>query len=378
MIYSTAHAASEALIALTKSAVLEVDARDIPPLQLRPAKGLSKRPEAELFIRQGTSIDVKKKGAYEASRYYLLNPEHDPRERKRQEEPRRGRGGKATNGTGEYNRRQFDDNERNKRRRDDATNGFDADMYDDGGVSSNRQISDNDMRKRARTRRSQEDLFGDRFNKSSGSRLRGRSASPNADGDGRLGFSDDLISSRARSSRQRSKSPIRQQRKSNSRELFPTLSPTAPRNQVKELFPSLASPSGMRSADLVPLSPVDTRLNRKSIELIPNKRGSFSHHRRTAAVDTTPGRSLAERISGRPSTAPSDELRIRGAAENGISIRGMADHGISIRGMANQQQPPSIRELFPLKAGSNVGKELFGEKLKGRGGPRRKAEDMFS
>jgi hypothetical protein len=38
----------------------------------------------------------------------------------------------------------------------------------------------------------------------------------------------------------------------------------------------------------------------------------------------------------------------------------------------------SVRELFPSKYGNNAGKELFDETLEGRGGRRRRAEDMFS
>jgi hypothetical protein len=39
----------------------------------------------------------------------------------------------------------------------------------------------------------------------------------------------------------------------------------------------------------------------------------------------------------------------------------------------------SVRELFPDKYNqkSNAGKELFDETLEGRGGRRRRAEDMF-
>jgi hypothetical protein len=124
---------------------------------------------------------------------------------------------------------------------------------------------------------------------------------------------------------------------------------------------------------------------RSTMELFPSKRQSFSNHRRKDAVDAsgsdtaeffanstpppTRERSLAERITGRPSTANVDGIRIRGAAEE--------DVGISIRAAASSQTP-TVKELFPLKSGSNVGKELFGESIKGRGGRRRKAEDMFS
>lgn len=69
--------------------------------------------------------------------------------------------------------------------------------------------------------------------------------------------------------------------------------------------------------------------------------------------------------------------RITAPNAGGFSIRGMAnkrgdDQGIAIKGTG-----PTVRELFPDKFGTNAGKELFAEKLEGRGKRRQKAEDMF-
>ena len=47
--------------------------------------------------------------------------------------------------------------------------------------------------------------------------------------------------------------------------------------------------------------------------------------------------------------------------------------GIAIKGRAAK----SVKELFPGKFGENASKELFSDRLVGRGGPRRKAEDLF-
>jgi hypothetical protein len=55
-----------------------------------------------------------------------------------------------------------------------------------------------------------------------------------------------------------------------------------------------------------------------------------------------------------------------------LATKRAADQGIAIKGTAT-----SVRELFPEKFGSNAGKELFAEKLDGRGRRRQKAEDMF-
>lgn len=79
-------------------------------------------------------------------------------------------------------------------------------------------------------------------------------------------------------------------------------------------------------------------------------------------IDTRSAK-LADRITPAPSSG-------------GFSIRGMAskrgpDQGIAIKGTG-----PTVKELFPEKFG-NAGKELFAEKLEGRGRRRQKAEDMF-
>jgi hypothetical protein len=49
-----------------------------------------------------------------------------------------------------------------------------------------------------------------------------------------------------------------------------------------------------------------------------------------------------------------------------------SDQGIAIKGTG-----PTVRELFPEKFGSNAGKELFAEKIAGRGRRRQRAEDLF-
>jgi hypothetical protein len=221
-------------------------------------------------------------------------------------------------------------------------------MYDDDAGDANR--------KRARVDQNG-DLFGDRLGHSNG-RLRNRSASP--------------AQGRGREDRERSRSPHRNSKK----ELFPSainarkeLFPSAI-NAGKELFPS----SGTAEPSTKELFPSKQSTGAMRMDMIPSKRGSISNHRRSDAFDastindffsSTPPpreRSLADRIT-RPESA-SDDIRIKGAANSGFSIRGAAAGS-------------GTRELFPLKAGSNLGKELFGEKLKGRGGPRRKAEDMF-
>ncbi|KAF2671305.1 hypothetical protein BT63DRAFT_453706 [Microthyrium microscopicum] len=370
LIYSTANAASEALEALTNSDLIHEDVRAIPSLQLRPARQLSSNPNSELFIRQASSIDVKKRGAYDASRYYLMNPDQDPRERKKMQEHRRPRERRGSDDDN-YNRRRFDERE-HKRRRDDAANGFDATMYDDDEGGNQTGYASDDRRKRARRNRG-DDLFGDRSG-NSGGRLRGRSASPLGEGDGMMGFGSDAENgSRVRRSRQRTRSPGRlPARKNLGKELFASKAGTT--STTKELFPDRVMETSP-AVELFPEKTLKTPGMRSSMELFPNKRGSFSNHRRSNAVDASESaqafknstslprdQRLSDNMSGRPSTAPDSGIQVRGAADSGISIRGMG------------HAPPTVRELFPLKAGSNLGKELFGQR---RANPRRKAEDMF-
>ena len=61
----------------------------------------------------------------------------------------------------------------------------------------------------------------------------------------------------------------------------------------------------------------------------------------------------------------------------GFSVRGAADApGFSIRG-ASREITPKVKELFPTKAGVNLGKELFPTGLRGRGGQRSRAEELL-
>lgn len=75
---------------------------------------------------------------------------------------------------------------------------------------------------------------------------------------------------------------------------------------------------------------------------------------------------LADRITPQPS------------ASGGLNIRGLAAKRASDQGFSIKGTGPTVKELFPEKfSGGNVGKELFAEKLEGRGRRRQKAEDLF-
>ena len=87
LIYESAEAASEALNAL--SDLPDGAAQHVAPLQMRKARALPSNSEAELYIRQATLADKKAPRAHERSRFYLMNPDHDPRERKADYDNRR-------------------------------------------------------------------------------------------------------------------------------------------------------------------------------------------------------------------------------------------------------------------------------------------------
>lgn len=356
IVFNSVDAVALALEALVDQ--ISPDSRPSPHGDTYKAKKSSNKPAAELRVRSAVLGDVKKPRAHEASRFYLMHPEQDPRERKKQYDSRRGRNG---NERGDYKRRRFDDREQRRREENGA---FDVNMYDDDageGSKAGGSISDSESyERRRRPRRSGGDLFGEPSKGRLNSRLRDRSASPPGDGDGRLGFEDDQPV--RRTARQRSTTPPhlrhtleREYGRSNTgKELFPNGHAEGTNGATKELFP-MKSPR----------------------ELFPN-RSSVSVHRRTPAFDAaddTPQkpRSLADRITGGPNSSGQRD----GSDDEGIGFRGAAaQSGFSIRGAASDAGTV-VKELFPLKAGANAGKELFGEKIKGRGGARRRAEDMF-
>lgn len=336
-----------------------------PSLQLRNAKSLSTHPESVLQVRSAVVTDRKRPRAYEASRFYLMHPEHDPRERMRREfgdRRRRGRrDSRRDDSSGDYRRRRFDDEEHSRRK--DNDDNFISSMYDDNPESG-------------RESKRNYELFPSDSDRSTG-RLRDRSASP-----------DRLYSDRHQTGsrkRFRDRSP----RTNRDRDLFTW------ENAGKQLFPSRTNSSdeGAGVRELFPNKSASSYLKK---ELFPNKT-STSNHRRSDAFDaadetadlfasriTVPFVDGASGAGGRlerngksnvelfPEPAEKNGMNIRGAAAGGqgMSIRG-ASQGISIRGAA------SVRELFPHKFTGNEGKELFSDSLQGRGGRRKKAEDMF-
>ncbi|KAJ5678467.1 uncharacterized protein N7477_004100 [Penicillium maclennaniae] len=336
LIYSSPDIGLQALAALTQ-VTEEEDASALPPLRLRSAKLLASHPESVLLVRSAVKSDRKQARAYEKSRFYLMHPEHDPRERLRDELSHRRRDDDEEG----YRRRRFDDREL-RRRKDRDQDQFGANMYDDQPASH----SDSERGRGSRRRRGQQDLFPD-DDRASG-RLRNRSASPGRD---TLDEAERVDRSNDTRRRFRERSPQLDRR-----------------NKGKELFAGSGDSSGR---ELFPNKPTSSYIKK---ELFPSK---ASNHRRSDAFDASEDATdLGRRITvpGNRGVELFPDSSSRNEEDQGFAIRG-ASHGMSIKGRG-----ASVRELFPDKfnQNKNAGKELFDETLEGRGGRRRRAEDMFS
>ncbi|KAI9724797.1 MAG: hypothetical protein M1812_000073 [Candelaria pacifica] len=427
MVYQTP---ATALKALTNFSVIANEEPSlVPTSQLRLAKQLIDHLDTTLYVRLATLTDVKAPRASDQSRFYLLHPEHDPRERRRQQGGRRSRDERRyADDNRDYRRRRYDDREHKRRRDEDQEQGFSANLYDDttgpisreessegGRRGSQASFSSSEDRRRSGRRRvrfhddSGKDLFQDRKRYDNG-RLRGRSASPGKDRNG----DDDSIHGDTAPARSRFRernysphSPHRERfshshRQENAGKELITLQPTLGTDISAELRGT--TPAG-HSKELFTDGPSSTRKK----ELFPKKVGTSNHRRSDAfdaadetadlfatgmAVPFTDGasdsrpktRSLADRINKGSSLSfgrlnggsVTSEDRSADSMEDGFNIRGAAkqqDQGFTIRGAAGGAMAETVKELFPGKG--NAGKELFADKLQGRGGRRRKAEDMF-
>ena len=342
-----------------------------PDLHLREAKRSSVRPDTVLQVRIAFSTDQKRPRAHEASRFYMLHPEYDPRERGREGERKR------YHGNGEYRSKRYGYEEQRRRKRINCEEGFDPSIYDDKSKSSERgsmrspseDPPDNasiHLRRRAHSHRPARD----------------RSASP---GKYRIGST---------SQRRRSPPPPYSYRNPH---------PHPSENLGKELFPSKCS-SGKdipgRQNELLSNKVLAEDLK---MELFPQKVKTVNHRRSDAidaadetadlfanslSVSLTEGpkanRDLAGRITKRSNPngqgkGPDQVLegsRHSDSKGSGVSILGASNRqnvGFSIRGGA-AAAAGTIQELFPGKASGNQGKELFAEKIPRR---RNRAADMF-
>ncbi|KAI1497145.1 hypothetical protein F5X99DRAFT_32059 [Biscogniauxia marginata] len=360
LIFASETAASQAVISLAAGSIQDIN--QLPPRTLLPAKPFSQKPEVILQVRPALSSDRKQVGAASRSRFYLLNPEYDPEERRRRNETRRYRDRGGDNAP----------RRRSKQRRSyESSENFDVSLYDDDEATlASREArsrhrhrrsytpdSDRDERRRGsyRSENHGKELFPSSDSKGNGV-SRNRSASPARDRDDDRnmdGFASDGSAARNRD-----------RNRHNARAIKSRLSRG---NQARELFPENQSPGSGRLGD----STEDAAtLLAKGITL-PLMDGSNDRppvqSRRLEDRITVPGSAkLADRITGPSGTAAA--FNIRGAASQRSSNQGFA-----IKGVAGK----SAKELFPDKFGSNAGKELFADGLEGRSRRRQRAGDLF-
>ena len=382
-----------AMVAL-RHLTLASDTNELLPLtQLQAAKTLSTHPGSSLYVRIAAITDQKRPRAYEASRFYMMHPEHDPREQRR-------RGGSFQNS--DYRRKGYSDDEPRRRRRKDKEDGFDASKYDDGGASSRRDSISSSVNERGIEGRREARLRGDSYrparDEDNGAHTtRDRSASPN----GRNRHTPPPTY------RFRDPHPFPHENKG--KELFPSIPRSgrdADRN-AKGLFSNRMLTAGvtkglysMKSALAREAAP-----NRKDLfsermraaevnkELFPDKVDPSMHSRSDAfdAADATAdlfangmSGAFADGPSSRKSPSPclrsSDSVPQIDGGDVGLNIRGASkkeNQGFLIRGGAAVNAIGTIKELFPGRTSGNAGKELFAEKVQGRGIKRNRAEDMF-
>ena len=399
IIYPSSDFALQALLSFTKTTI-SADQVTSQPFILHTARQLASRPASYLQVRLAKVGDRKKKGAKDASRYYLLHPEMDPRERMKQEFST-GRRLRRDGDHGDYQRRRYDDREHRRRRDKDADGGakgdFAASMYDDAPSTTNGEST-------TRGR----DLFA----RTNERRQRNRSASPGrstANSD-EFDISDEDMSSLtphpshnngSRSHfRDRSPPPRYSKRDPN---------PIPANNASKELFPVLgksvmAREDGKLHSDNLKLFPASnpstsrnnnttstTAARRIATDLFsdsPRPGSPRSNHKRSNAISGSPDHELSERLRRNSLSDPGIHAGRNGGKElfggsgadiheNGLNIKGSANLGLSIKGSGGLsiKGAANVKELFPEQykksGGTNEGKELFDSKIKGRGERRR-------
>ncbi|KAK2017915.1 hypothetical protein LZ32DRAFT_423367 [Colletotrichum eremochloae] len=331
LVFGSDSSAQDALKAL--SAVEIADVTQLPINETIPAKAIASKPDVNLQVRFAVISDKKAPGAAQRSRFYLFHPEFDPEERMRS-------GGSRNR----YRDRSGDDHYRRngrgrgQRDRESSVEVFHASMYDDEDPSTGRESRAAQQRRRSHSRgsssrgdrsytsRNQEkELFPGR-GITGGRGLRNRSASPKRDIDGDAAMDVEAARMLRPSNRERASS-IKERLTRD--------------NKTKELFPTKGSSAGQIHMDRVMDSADETtRLMQQNLSV--SNEGGSKH----------------------------DLFDIRGrAGKQGVNA------GFTIKGAAGA----SVKELFPGRFGSgNTGKELFADKLEGRGRRRQKAEDLFS
>ena len=398
IVYATPAIASKALSNLSLSPTSSVPNSS---LELRAAKTLTLHPESSLQVRIAFLTDQKRPRAYEASRFYMMHPEYDPREQHHRDRSSRPRPGHV-----DYRKRRYGREEHRRRNQGDHNDGFNPTMYDDDSNALARRADSFLTQRGSRSSFSSVEDSNTADDRGTRTRFRGDKYRPGrSNGNGRITRDRSASPGRSsrsgwRDSRRRTPPPPYQAHDphphpsiNSGKELFPTksLPGTDHNNKDRELFANKRSAANLKK------------------ELFPNK-SSSSNHRRSDAFDAADETAdmFASGLSvpladGDPNSRYASTKAARKPAlsygrlkgvdidvdvvvpdemdDGGLSIRGTSHvqvMGFSIRGVAEDvASMGATKELFPGKVLGNAGKELFAEKLQGRGGKRNRAEDMF-
>ncbi|KAI1430989.1 hypothetical protein GGR50DRAFT_698444 [Xylaria sp. CBS 124048] len=360
LLFASESVASRALASL---AAEPTDVSQLPARHLLRAKPFSTRPDIILHVRPSFENDKKQAGAALRSRFYLLNPEYDPEERRRRDEARRYRSRDGDSATRRHGR---------QTQTSDSDAPFDVNLYDDSYSAATAPTKARPRRRRSHTpnyetSEREADSYPrsnrgrELFPESTGSRRRtsnGRSASPARDRDGDLNMNGPAVDGSAAA------------RERNHHRAHAIKSHMARQNRAKELFPAEATSGGGRLGDTVE----DTATLLSKGIMLPLMDGSsdkvappMSSGKLEDRI-TIPGKGkLADRVTT-PESIANSAFNIRGVAS-----QKPPNTGFSIKGTAAK----SARELFPDRFGNNAGKELFGGGSGGRPRQRPKASDLF-
>ena len=152
LVFSSEAVAAAALIAL---AALPIDdATQLPIGEALAAKTYSAKPDevsAGLSVRFAVASDRKQVGAAARSRFYLLHPEYDPEERRRNQPSRRRRDDRDRDYHRSSRRREDRGDVQDDREADIRNNSFDVNLYDDDGPSLAQRTMRDDGRRRRRS-----------------------------------------------------------------------------------------------------------------------------------------------------------------------------------------------------------------------------------
>ncbi|CAK7266982.1 hypothetical protein SEPCBS119000_002305 [Sporothrix epigloea] len=355
---------SEDVAATALAALSGVPLDDVVHLQvgqLLPAKPYSAKPDdvsAGLSVRYAVETDKKEAGAATRSRFYLLHPEYDPEERKRNHRNRRRDGRDGSYSDSRHRRHRSYRDDRDDRENDIRNNYFDASLYDDDGPAQPAQSrSEHPPRRRSYSRSPSRDRS---YSPNPWAVNRGKELFPvSSNPKGRELFPEMLDASASINGRDYDRS-------GKSRDIGRLRDRSAsPRRVVYDFFHDEASAIGASRSkaragqDLLP-----TKNGHGRLDLFPDNTRSSAQMDLLGSY-SRPATSLSDRI-----TRPSETLNVRGSA--GTSSK----QGISIKGAS------SARELFPSKLDNNQdrkGGRMFSDNsLSSRiQRPRQRAEDLF-